>query len=125
MARQNTRGGTPAAEPTPAPAVDEDLLEADETDEGTPQPARGREDETASLVAAAKRRLGLADDADAIDILRAIVKGGAQRYAGPPRAKCRLVVVANGARQVIEPDALIPEGVDLAKLPADAYEGGR
>lgn len=124
MAKQNQRGGATAAEPTPTPALDEDLLEADERDEDAPTSARPREDETESLLAAAKRHLGLPAEADALDILRAVVKRGPQRYAGPPRAACRMVVVVNGARQVIEPGALIPAGVDVSKLPADAIEGG-
>lgn len=116
-----------------APAVDEEDLDdvlGDDGEEGTPAaspprpsppqapggPRRGALDE---LLVAAKRKLGLPEDADPDEILRAVIGGTVTRH-GPPRAACRLPVMVDGKRVRLSPGDLIPAGVDVASLPPHA-----
>lgn len=126
---QNPPTATSAPASTATPIEPEDELDETATGDDTPPATRPaptrREDDEASLFAAAKRNLGLPADASPTDLLRALAGAGVERLrpAGPPRAACRVVTVVDGKRLVIEPDALIPEGVDLSKLPPDAVKG--
>lgn len=123
----------PAASPAAPPAIPnepEDELDETATGDDTPPGSRPappprREDDDESLFATAKRNLGLPADASPTDLLRAIAGAGAAalRPVGPPRAACKLVTVVDGKRLVIEPDALIPDGVDLTKLPPHSVKG--
>lgn len=130
---QNPPTATSAPASTATPIEPEDELDetatGDDTPPATPPATRPalprREDEEESLFAAAKRNLGLPADASPTDLLRALAVGGVERLrpAGPPRAACKLVVVVDGKRLVIEPDQEIPAGVDLATLPPHAVKG--
>lgn len=121
---------SPSATRAPAPTVnppEEDLDETDMPDDVPPAGTRpALSSDEASLVAVAKRRLGLPEDATPMDMLRAIAGSSVERLrpAGPPRAACRIVTVHEGKRLTIEPEALIPEGVDLTKLPPDSVKVG-
>lgn len=123
--RTPPRGAQAPAQPPATPPADEEELPDDEGDEGAtpaapPRGQRPQRSEEESLLAAAKRKLGLPDDAEPSEILRAVVARPFVRSSGPPRAACRLPVVVDGRRVRLSPGDLIPAGVDVASLPPHA-----
>lgn len=115
--RPQQRAPSPPAAPRTTPREED---EDDGRDDEVRPPAPREED---TLLAQAKRKLGLSDDATPLDLLRAVAGMAKPGYAGPPRAACRLRLSVEGRRVVLAPGDLIPEGVDLAALPAHAVEG--
>lgn len=118
MPKPTTQRGAQSPAQPPAPDAPEELDDELPGDE-TAAPAARRRDPMEELVAAAKRKLGLPEDAPPADVLRAIV-GADLAPAGPPRAACKLPVLVDGRRVLLTAGDLIPEGVDLAALPPHA-----
>lgn len=118
------RGAQAPARPAPTGApeeLDEDLPGDDDPDPAAaPEERPLRRDPMADLVAAAKRKLGLPADASPNEILRAIVGADLAAPSGPLRAACKVPVLVDGKRVLLTAGDLIPEGVDLAKLPPHA-----